>query len=245
MEEAIVRKLRAHLSGGIVTECHVVYLLAQVRKLLEGEHHRPKPFALKMYCHWALHINLTNPNTTGEFLRRVDQFVQKTIHPYAEHSDAAFSSLDEHRLFREFVYLDNFRSELRELLHRYNLPDTLCEANAEWFKFITAYAGVIEDGELSVESRGHQIEQGWKRQNIGPRSDQHSVTVKKVVFRKGDAPTFPGSHVPFSVRWDIHLRDGGICEAQLSANEDATGIAHRLSIRGSDTARIRWTLRSL
>ncbi len=216
MEHSIVRKLRDHLSLRIKTECAVVYLLAQVRKLLDPEKRGDKWFALTMYCNWALHVNLTWPKTTKEFLERVDAFILKTVHPYDENPGTVFSFIDEHHLFREFVYLDSFRYQLRELLERHNLPTTLCEDNSEWFTFLSAYAGVIEDGELSIMGR--------KSPNLG--------AVKKVVFRKGQISAWPASHVPFSLQWDIHLLDGRICEAQLSADENAKGISHSLSIRG-------------
>lgn len=177
-----------------------------------------------MYCHWALHVSLSNPSTTSAFLQRVDAFIRKTVHPYTEDPAAPFSFIDEHQLFREFVYLDSFPSQLRELLDRYSLPANLCESDTERFTFLAVYAGVIEDGELSVRGR----------------RNQHLEAVERVVFRKGDLSSWPASHTPFSLRWDIHLRDGRVCEAQLSANDTATGISHRLLIRGSAVPGIRW-----
>src|SRR5947208_2369273 len=93
------------------------------------------------------HVNLDRPSTTAKFLRRVDAFIRKRVHPYAEDPESPFSFMDEHHLFREFVYLDSFRSQLGESLDRYGLPVSVCDTDAEWFTFVTLYAGVIEDGE--------------------------------------------------------------------------------------------------
>ena len=58
---AIVDKLRAAISEPVDSECKVVYILAETRKLLETYPPDPLPFALKLYCHWALHVDLENP----------------------------------------------------------------------------------------------------------------------------------------------------------------------------------------
>jgi hypothetical protein len=101
-----VEKLRAHLGTLINSECAVVYLLSEVRKLIE----RDGPpdgisFALKMYCHWALHLNLDSPKSTQGFLDSVDKFVLKNVFPgnsptwSADYEDdGMFSFMDGHYL---------------------------------------------------------------------------------------------------------------------------------------------------
>jgi len=51
MTKDIIAKLHEHLSRPVDTECTVVYLLAEVRKILERDKPDPKPIALWMYCH--------------------------------------------------------------------------------------------------------------------------------------------------------------------------------------------------
>jgi len=75
-ENSIVAKLRDALSDRIDSECKVVYILVETRKLLETYPPNPLPFALKLYCHWALHVDLDNPNTTLPFLERVETYVE-------------------------------------------------------------------------------------------------------------------------------------------------------------------------
>jgi hypothetical protein len=65
VKDQIVEKLRAVLSDEIDSECKVVYILCETRKLLDKYPTQPVPVTLKMYCHWALHIDLTNPGTTA------------------------------------------------------------------------------------------------------------------------------------------------------------------------------------
>ncbi len=72
MKLAIVEKLRAILDDAVDSECKVVYVLAETRKLLETYPPNPFPFALKLYCHWALHVDLESRGTTLPFLQKVE-----------------------------------------------------------------------------------------------------------------------------------------------------------------------------
>jgi hypothetical protein len=74
-ESTIIGKLRVALSDEVDSECKVLYVLAESRKLLETYPPDPDPVALRIYCHWALHVKLDHPKTTIPFLNRVDEYV--------------------------------------------------------------------------------------------------------------------------------------------------------------------------
>jgi hypothetical protein len=186
MKDAIVEKLRQHLSTPIDTECKVVYLLCEVRKLLEKEPARPEMFALRLYCHWALHVDLSYGSTTLHFLEKVDGYIAHKL--YLGETNEAL--IEEQALFHEFVYLETFRQELSKFLASYALPTEVCEEDVRWFTFLAAYAGVIQDGSLSCQGRGEDTLR----------------VVAKVTFSKGDRATADG-HVPFDMRWDVLLKD--------------------------------------
>src|ERR1700737_857462 len=122
-ENAIVEKLRDALSGAVDSECKVVYVLAESRKLLETYPPDPVPFALKLYCHWALHVDLDNPKTTLLFLERLDKYTAGVL---AGNKDM----IEEYQMMREFVFLDTFRQEFRQFLRAYNLPTGICDENS-------------------------------------------------------------------------------------------------------------------
>ena len=46
--------------------------------------HSAEPFAIKMYCHWALHVDLNDVSTIGRFLRQVDAYVNGEYRPVQE-----------------------------------------------------------------------------------------------------------------------------------------------------------------
>jgi hypothetical protein len=55
----IITKLQRELARPVVSECQVVYLLVEIRKIIDAEPD-PRPWkALKLYCDWAVHTELT------------------------------------------------------------------------------------------------------------------------------------------------------------------------------------------
>lgn len=192
VKDQIVEKLRAVLSDEIDSECKVVYILCETRKLLDKYPADPVPLTLKMYCHWALHIDLTNPATTSALLERIDTFAAGVL-------AGNVNVVEEHRMFREFLWLDTFREQFRAFLRTYDLPTTVCDDDLHWHKFLTHYAGVIEDGSLSCQAKTQRLN-----------------NVKEVIFSKGrKRPS--DAFVPFDLVWDIVLRDGRTMSVQVHA----------------------------
>jgi len=206
MKDDIVRKLREQLSTAVDSECQVVYVLCETRKLLEKYPPDPMPFALKLYCHWALHIDLTRTQTTMPFLERMDAWVFNSLHPEGHGTPA-----DENELLRELVYLDAFRNQFRVFLLSYDLPTGVCDDDKRWFSFLAAYAGVIEDGSLTCAANGLRM-------------------INKVVFSKG-RPLNSDGRLPFEINWTIFLKSGGMLKVELHPNWKLVGsIIHERTL---------------
>jgi hypothetical protein len=149
MNDAIGEKIRKHLSEPVDTEGGVVYLLCEVRKLLDKQRPDPLPFALRLICHWALRVDLSRRSTTMPFLEQVDSDIYDKLNT----RETKETILAEHRLFREFVYLETFRKGFSHFLGSNNSPTSICDEDALWFGFLAAYASVIEDGSLACQSK--------------------------------------------------------------------------------------------
>jgi hypothetical protein len=134
MEESIVHKLRHVLSSTIDTEMAVTYVLVETRKLLEKHAH--KPFALSLFCNWALHVDLSHERTTKDFLMQVDDFVDSFL-------SGTKNVRLEFKMLGEFVFWTAFREQFRAFLSVYQLPVDVCTSEEKWHKFIQHYAGVI------------------------------------------------------------------------------------------------------
>lgn len=138
-QTSIEDKLRTVLSGDIDSECKVLYILAESRKLLEKYPPNPVPFALKLYCHWALHLDLTHVIHTRPFLERVDEYAGILL-------SGKNNVPLEYNMHRELALLGTFREEFKKFLQAYKLPTAICDEKAQWHNFLTHYAGIIEDG---------------------------------------------------------------------------------------------------
>src|SRR5579862_6045433 len=178
MKPSIIAKLRAVLNSGIDSECKVVYVIAECRKLLETYPPDPKPFALQLYFHWALHLNLTQDHTTKNFLKRVDAYVASV---FAGNSDIA----GEHRMTMDFGALHTFRQELGPFLRAYNLPTDVCDHDPLWDQFVEQYSGVIEDGSLTCTDK-----------------DLELMLIDSVVFKKSNRPGIDRV-LPFDMQWEM------------------------------------------
>jgi hypothetical protein len=181
MRDAILAKLRAALTDPIDSECKAVYILAESRKLLDSRLNDSEFFALKLYCHWALHVDLTLPNTTLPFLQRAENYVARFL-------DGNRDAVEEHTMLKEFA-LDTFRDQFKHFLAAYGLPTVVCDDGERWHEFITHYAGVIEDGSLSCTSGARRLE-----------------LISRVEFKKGK--NVQDYYLPFGLLWTIVLRDG-------------------------------------
>lgn len=194
---AIVEKLRVALSDAVDSECKVVYILAESRKLLETCPPDPVPFALKLYCHWALHVDLDKPGTTLPFLKRVDKYAASFL---AGKEDIA----EGHRMLTEFVSLDTFRQQFAQLLKAYQLPTGICDEKPRWYEFLKHYASVIEDGSLS----------------LSPKAKTNPLKqIKQVVFTKGRvAAPEENFYIPFGLVWTIVLLNGKELKVEVKAS---------------------------
>jgi hypothetical protein len=206
MTKDIIKKLCAHLNAGIDTECKVVYLLAQIRKILDRDDPQRQSSdytALWMCCHWAVHPDLTSLQTTGEFLDKVDRWITNTVAYLQPRGEWSF--VEEFNLFRDFIFLATIRNQLKTFLQRYNLPTDLCDLDESWHQFINAYGGVIEDGTLSLKTNSNPL--GAVKQitfkKLGKLSDRH--------------------HVSFVIQWRIDLFDGRTLIANVKTVPDGGG----------------------
>lgn len=143
MEKSIVEKLRAFLAQPVDSECKVVYLLCEVRKLLERSDNRPP--ALWLYCCWALHVELKKKPTL-ELLNKIDTLLENHRKRDLDQEELRM----QHELFRELLFFDSFREQLRELLRFYDVPQTICD-DENWRTFLRHYVRVIEEVPLSCQ----------------------------------------------------------------------------------------------
>jgi len=146
MEDAIVTKLRRELSSrGPLTEARVVYILAEIRKLMERKRQQKKYYALSFHCSWALHPTMDRGGA-GRILRRFDKAFEllkdKRLH------ELPANLRDE---INATIGLEKFQDELKTFLVAHQFPTRIVEK--EWTKFLRQYAAVIEDCALTLRDK--------------------------------------------------------------------------------------------
>ena len=179
-KNAIIDKLRAKLIGPVNSEAEVVYFLCETRKLLDYRDPSHSPSPLRMFCHWALHVDLAGRGTTKPFVQQIDEVVSNLFGGISNADTLAA----ENALFKEFASFRTFRSDLRAFLVDHALPVDLCDNDEWWFGFLEAYAAVIEDGSLFCQLN----------------------TVERVTFTK-ERSTLRGSKLPFATKWVVTLKN--------------------------------------
>jgi hypothetical protein len=195
-EQSIIKKLRDILSEEVDSECKVVYVMVETRKLLEMYPPDPCPFALRLYCHWALHVDLDRPRTTLPFLNRVDEFAASFLEG---NKDISL----EHQILQEFIFLQSFREQFKQFLQSYGVPTDVCDVDSRWHEFLQHYSGVIEYGSLSCEGKGLKL-------------------VEKVIFRRGKLSA-ADSYIPFNLTWDVVLLDKRTLTMEVNAEPLSNG----------------------
>jgi hypothetical protein len=173
----IVLKLSKFLEQPVDTECRAVYLLCEIRKLLDHRNIGSTP--LRMFCNWAVHVDLTKPGSVKHLLLQMDEVLTN----FLDHPQTAATMRVEDALIQELTYFETFRSELLSFLASEGLSTSLCHDDRKWANLLLAYTGVIEDGSLISDLN-------W---------------IKKVTF-KIDERAGEGSHLPFTMIWRVQLK---------------------------------------
>lgn len=140
MENQIIVKLGRLLERPVTDELRAVYLLVEVRKLMDRK--RIQADTLRLCCNWVVHVELS-----GEAARKI-----------VKHVDGIFPRLVNGRLtdddkasLRAFFLMSKFRRELEEVLVSEGLRRF---EDTEWKGFLASFLNVIEDCPLSCNVPG-------------------------------------------------------------------------------------------
>src|ERR1700676_2242347 len=144
----IVKKLKAHLAKGITTEADALYLLTEVRKLLEQEQLKRAFHYLTFHCDWTVHSKLEGPGAQAV----LKHFGEANIHlrAGAELKDLPADLRNEIDRLSKLTY---FKRELSQLLKDKGLPDLSASRPDAWSHFFHLYAKIIEDCPLVVTAK--------------------------------------------------------------------------------------------
>jgi hypothetical protein len=137
MKPDIITKLQSALAQDM-TEAQVVYILVEIRKLLELENN-PKRFrSLQFFCDWALHSRLDRAGAL-EIIKQFDDIRDAYVNGHKERHEALTTDI------LDLLNAQRFRTELASFLGEYSLDTSLCDDLDKWASFTDHYGSIIED----------------------------------------------------------------------------------------------------
>jgi hypothetical protein len=139
MKDEVTYKLTDFLNKrqGFSEECEVVYVLVELRKLLE--HYGADVPLLKFYSDWALHTKKERNKSIRDVAKSllkdaIDEIRAKGLQPLAHSSPII-----------EFAHGDHFAMELQKFLLQHGLPASLTLDRDCWLSFVNLLIKVPED----------------------------------------------------------------------------------------------------
>ena len=157
MKPDIVAKLAEELRHDIRSERQVVYILVELRKLMQlngdtGE--KSRYYALEFYCDWAVHPTLDRPGAQ-RIVKRFDKY-QALVEEMTNASDGQKITADMSFLgeLGNTLRLSKFREQLGGYLNLHGLDSTIAGDDGKWANFLRYYSGVIEDCPLKCSDPG-------------------------------------------------------------------------------------------
>jgi len=141
---SIVEKLHPVLTEPINTEMQVVYILVELRKLLEHDGKKNVYPVLNFYGNWVVHTKLSDSPVADRIVRLLDEITYRKANDAVDLKleDEAFSFFNETLL----------REQLSAFLESVDLPTELCTDDTNWHYFRKKLAGVIEDAPLELKA---------------------------------------------------------------------------------------------
>lgn len=139
MKSSILEKISRELSKVIDTEPKALYLLAEIRKYLEGCNRKEKDKYpnLYFYCDWVLHVEMDR--TPAKKILNRFKSIFSGVNDLKEISKIF---IKQERNFYSFVDL---KEELRSFLEINSLSTELLKNGRKWFKFKKLLVEILMD----------------------------------------------------------------------------------------------------
>ena len=184
-QSAILTKLEKLLAYGIRSEAEAVYLMVEVRKLLEQQDAKRQYQYLTFHCDWALHAKLSG--TTAQRILKL--FDAASVHLKAGIKlDQLPGSL---RMEIERISkLDYFERELESFLQNNGIQTLGSTRSDGWTHFAHLYTQIVEDCPLVMTAKNA------------------SATIASVTLELEFAKKVVHGDVFFKVRWIIRDKSG-------------------------------------
>ena len=192
MKNDILEKIKNHINNGIQREADVVYLMVEVRKVIDQELNSglDKEIKkikdslyplLKFYCDWVVHSRKDNITPEIESIMvRIDKSLSSgSKYPFL---DSGLENID-------FIYMDESKKQFKEFLEDFGLNSDITKKD-DWTSFIQLLIGILIEQPIDFA----KYNENNKKKGVEPI---HSI--KSFSFK----PAAPGAAI-----WEFILLDG-------------------------------------
>src|SRR6185295_7947338 len=114
--------------GRLETESDVVYLMVELRKLLEHDKQKETYPVVNFYCNWSVHTKLTKSSIADRLVTYFDELHKRF--------EAGFTTIPICDELAGLVGYANLRRELRDCLEHFGLPTAFCVNEGAWGFFL-------------------------------------------------------------------------------------------------------------
>ena len=159
MKPAIITKINQVLSKPFKSEMQVVYLLVELRKLIELEKASKRFPALNFFCRWALHSKGKGVGA-DRILVRFDGLPEKIK------ANPGVSTWDELQEIRNTINFSRFQSDLAKFMDKQEIISSLWTDPFLWSDFLTLYIQVIENCPLVLSPTSKTILKSYSHLNV-------------------------------------------------------------------------------
>jgi|SRR5271157_1476426 len=177
----IIQKLRDELARPIKRQSQVLYLMAEIRKVIEHEQeHDEHAFeVLEFFCNWVLHITISRRQSADKIRLFLKAFDMREGMQLSEWYATEF--------FQSIMHLEVLRRELERFLFEHGLPCAIVQCYRVWSSFIYLYTAVVAEVPLK-----------YSKDDLSP------TEVEELNIQHQDNP--PGQQK--IARWFVKLRNG-------------------------------------
>jgi hypothetical protein len=144
---SIIDKLKRHLKEDqmpLTEECQVMYLMAEIRKVLEHDNSSDKYPALRFYSNWCVHTRLDRPN---KFMRRAAAEIESEIQACIEAKQEVLAGQN----LTHFLSMQELRKALGDFLTDNNIPQKITEEK-NWKHFKSLLVEIISEQPIEAPS---------------------------------------------------------------------------------------------
>jgi hypothetical protein len=184
-QSAIIAKLESLLARGMTDEAEALYLIVEIRKLLEQQEAKKDYEYLTFHCDWAVHATLRG--TTAQRILKLFDAADIHLKAGVELHDLPGSLKMEIDRISKLRY---FEKEFENFLKSNGLPSLEMTRSDGWIHFVHLYAKIVEECPLVMTAKNG------------------SATVASVTLKMELAKEPKQDDMWFKVSWIIQDKNG-------------------------------------